>query len=157
ILMHAIRCGNDPDTGRVWAQIASTSGGTYATINQSGGVVVAKTPMDKRVRELSSELAATAIFYGDDDERRNLDRKLAHVAGAPEPMAADRGGFLAKKVGAGGGAIEGDVLGGIASGRVGVRTLDPAKLPPAMRPMSPAERERYANEQANKRARLQKD
>src|SRR5262249_12185542 len=98
IVMHAIRRGNDPDTGRVWAESAHSGQGRFASIDQAGGVLAVATPMDGRLAELNRRLFDTAIIYGDDAARA---RFLAPRPAAPAPVAADRSAFYGKTAGAG--------------------------------------------------------
>src|SRR5215813_12310545 len=83
ILIHAIRCGGDPTTGQVWTQIAKLSGGTYASIDQTGGVVATTTPLDGHMADLGKKLADTAIIVGDEDARAHYKAKVAEAMKAP--------------------------------------------------------------------------
>jgi hypothetical protein len=154
IAIHAIRAGDDPETARVWRSLAASGRGAYASINQGGGWRKSKTPMDARLAELSSELDATTVAYGDEEVHRRVRAKAVAGRGSGASVAADRGSFYA----IGGGKLdEGDVLDDVASGKVDVNKLEPAKMPEPMREMSPDARAAYVAAQKAKREAIMKE
>lgn len=154
IVIHAIRAGTDGKTARAWAALAKAGGGAYASIDLRGGWRTSKTPMDARLAELSRELDKTAIGYGNAEVHARIGGKASAGLGGGVGMDADRGSFIAST---GAKADESDILGDMVAGKVDVNTLDASKLPPVMRPMSPAQRVSYVDEQKAKRAKIMKE
>jgi len=154
IVMHAIRCGNDADTGRVWAEIAHSGQGTFATIDQSGGVLAVATPMDRRLGELSRRLFETAIVYGDDADRLRVAHMAAPAESAPAPVAADRSAYFGKTAGGGGKLDRADIVGGIVGS---TKAMEPDKLPAEMRSMSDGERKAFIEKKRAERAAVAKE
>jgi Mg-chelatase subunit ChlD len=148
IRIHTIRCGDDPETAVAWRDISKIGRGTYATIEQGGGVVATRTPMDAEMARLGRKLSDTTVIYGDGESRRRFEGKASVAAGAPASAAADRGGFFAKT---GAALDEDDIVDKAAAGRVDVGSLDAAKLPEPMRAMAPAERKTYVVEKKKER------
>jgi Mg-chelatase subunit ChlD len=153
ILIHSIRCGNDPSTGQVWNQIAKLSGGTYASIDQTGGVVATTTPLDGHMADLGKKLADTAIIVGDEEVRARYKAKVAEAMKAPARVAADRGAFYGRSLDTDG-LAEGDMGG---RGAAGVAAAPPAALPMEMRTMSEPERKAYADKKKAEREAIQKE
>src|SRR5262249_7340704 len=96
ILINAIQCGNDMECARYWKDISEKANGAYAAISQNAPQKVT-TAFDKRLSEINSELARSAIVFGD-VRKREADAKKAQLAVAlPLEVAADRAGYLAKE------------------------------------------------------------
>jgi hypothetical protein len=158
ILIHAIRCGNDSETGRVWGEIAQLGHGTYASIDQTGGVVAVATPLDDRMAALGKKLADTAIVYGDASAHGRWAHKVAASVSAPAPVAADRSAFYGLTGAGGAGKLDADdILEGAATGTIDINKLDGARLPAAMKPMSAPERKAYIDRKAAERAAVEKE
>jgi Mg-chelatase subunit ChlD len=155
ILIHSIRCGNDPTTGQVWTQIAKLSGGTYASIDQTGGVVATSTPLDGHMAALGKKLADTAIIVGDEEVRARYKAKVAEAMKAPARVAADRGAFYGRLGGAA--DLDGDDALSGPKGGAGVAAAPSASLPAEMRPMTEAERKAFMDKKKAERKEIQKE
>jgi hypothetical protein len=151
ITINAIRCGNDPETGRVWQDVASRSEGSFASIDQGGGVVAVATPYDKEIGELSDKLGRTVLAIGGESRRRELERKEAVAAEAPAPAKADRAAAKA----AGGKLHEADLIDALKDGK---RLEDVAdeELPEELKKKTPEERKAFVAEKTKEREALQK-
>ncbi len=154
IVVNTIQCGGDPDTARVWREIASLNQGSYAAIAQDGGMLAMTAPQDAELAQLNRELFDTAVAYGAAEERDELGRKLesARLA-APESVSA-RLSYLEKK----GGALNSgraDLVDAVANGAVELSSVPPASLPEPMQAMNEEERRSFVADKAEKRKEIQ--
>ena len=134
IILNTVRCGFDDLTARAWQQIAALGHGQFSTIEQNGGVQQMATPYDAKMSEISARIDGTNVIVGDDAERAKYTRSMEAAAAAPEPAKADRAAYYSGTGAAG--RVEGDLVGGVASGKMSVDKVAPAALPPAMRTMA---------------------
>jgi len=65
IFVNTIQCGSLAGTQEIWQEIAQISNGSYAAIEQSGGVQRISTPYDDQINEIDKQIRATMIDYGD--------------------------------------------------------------------------------------------
>jgi Mg-chelatase subunit ChlD len=163
IIVNTIRCGGDPDTGRVWEEIARKAEGTFVTIDQAGGVAAISTPYDKDLAALGDKLGGTRVGYGDGGRRKEMEEKSKDaaetLAAAPEDTKADRAAALGKSAGApggGGGAWGGDLISAIEGGTVKLADVKEADLPEEMKKMTPEEREKYVQGKIAERVEVRK-
>jgi uncharacterized protein YegL len=161
IVVNTLRCGGDPETERVWTEIARLAEGRYASIPQEGSEAVA-TPFDGRVAELGSAMAGTYVGYGDDGVRREAVRKMsaaesaagaAAPAEAPKAVAADRAGLMART----GRLDASDLLSLLAEGNTRLEDLDEAKLPADLKALKPEDRRAWIEAKAKEREALRKE
>ncbi len=153
IVVNTIQCGADPDTARIWREIAQLNQGSYAAIAQDGGMLAMNAPQDAELAELNRELFDTAIAYGDTKEREELDRKLEGARQAAPESAAARLSYLEKK----GGALNSgraDLVDAVGSGSVALESVPPASLPEPMQAMNEDERRTYVANKAEQRKQL---
>jgi hypothetical protein len=156
IHINTIRCGSDGETQLVWNQIARTASGEYASIAEDGGVRVAATPYDEKMKELNARLVDTAVGFG--AGRGTLMHK-AHAAKMMDASAAaDRASFY----GAAGGAVgskggDDDLVTMTAAGKAVPSAAPAAALPPEMQAMSPAARDAYVKGKIAERNRIQSE
>lgn len=155
IYVNTILCGNHGEAMKVWREIARRAEGSFAQIDQSGGVETIATPFDDKLGELNAALADTNVYYGDSDARARQAEMDEGLKRMERPAAADRAEFVAK-------AGEGKASGALTApaGPDAVRDLvdavrdeklDPSEveedlLPEEMRDMTPEEREEYVAE-----------
>lgn len=151
ISIHAVRCGDSLAARTTFERIAEASNGTFTTIDQSGGVVVAATPYDAELAELNRRFTGTALVVGGDEDRRRMEGKMRMAMEAPVEAAADRGGFFAKS---GARMDEADKLDEFAAAPAAVAAAPAATLPEPMREMKPAEREEFVKTKARERAEV---
>jgi hypothetical protein len=154
IAVHAVRCGNDPNTAAAWKEIAELGHGTYASIAQGGGVAVISTPMDADLARLSRELDETSTIYGGGEARARYESKMSAAAGAPATAAADRGGYYAKTHA---GLDKDDVTEKVAKGEMDASKLDEEKLPEEMRNKTAEERKELIVAKQKQRERVLKE
>ncbi len=95
IAVETIQCGDDPQTDRVWREIAAQGDGHYARIDAQGGMPALVTPMDGELAKLNAELAATVVATGSLAEQNATARKLEARKAMAAPMAAEAAGYYA--------------------------------------------------------------
>lgn len=145
IRINTVRCGRDEDTRLAWAEIAGRTGGEFASIDQSGGMVDVSTPFDDQLAQLNRTLTDTAIPYGSAERRRELRAKSEKALEAPKEAQAARAsvfGILGKG-GRAAAVSAGDLVDDVATNKVAFESLAPSALPEPMQGMSAAERGRY--------------
>jgi Mg-chelatase subunit ChlD len=124
IQIHAIRCGSDEETATIWRRIASLGHGEFLTINQDGGMHERRTPYDAEMARLHDKLSDTVVAYG--GAKGAATRAALEAADdAPVSVKAARAGFLSAKKE----KMDGDLVGGVASGRVDLAKVPAADLP----------------------------
>jgi hypothetical protein len=93
IAVETIQCGGDPQTDRVWREIAAQGDGHYARIDAQGGMPAMVTPVDGELAKLNAELTATVVATGSLAERSVTERKLEARKAMAAPMAAEAAGY----------------------------------------------------------------
>lgn len=177
LVINTVQCGGDPETTRVWKEIAKLGEGQYAAIEQSGGMQAVSTPMDKEIAAKQTELNTTVLAYGDTKRQTQTLGRIAAQSGASAEAQADRAAVMSKAYAAApasadvGGLVkggtsakpgrlltsEGDMLDDLAAGKVKLESVKVDDLPPAMQKMSEAERREYVATLAKKRTDLQRE
>jgi hypothetical protein len=154
IVINTVQCGAYGETTPIWQQIATTGGGTFASIQQDGGMVALATPMDDELSSLNAALASTLVPYGAAEEQAELEAKRDRAASAAPSAVASRLGFLSK-LGGRLNAGRADLLDAIASGDKELADVPEPELPPAMAAMAPAEREEFVKGKLEERKQIQ--
>jgi hypothetical protein len=102
IVVHAIRCGDDPETGRAFGRLARLGGqGSYLSIGQTGGMVAVATPYDSELKRLNEEIARKTMYGGAKPARDAARTKAEATSAMPAAAAADRMMFNSINTGAG--------------------------------------------------------
>ena len=156
IIINTIFCGpTDKGTRTGWSDAAKWADGRYAAIDQDSGTVVINTPYDKKLAELGAGLNKTYIAYGGAG-RSGAANQVAQDANAGTlgaPAAAERAaakaGGLYRNAGW-------DLVDAVADKKVDLAEAKEEDLPEEMRKMSPAKRKAYVEQQAKRRAEVQK-
>ena len=158
IKVNAIRCGEMEETAQAWQEVASLGHGEFSTIEENGGVQQAATPYDRKMAELSGEIDATTVIYGNAAHHAAYEGKMAAAAAAPEATKADRASYFAKPAtGKGAGRASDDIVTKYATGSLDVGGLDAAKLPADLRGKSKDELTSELAKRAADRAAAQKE
>ena len=159
IVINAIQCGNMSSTTPVWIKIAQLAEGKYFRVEQSGGAILASTPFDKELAQLSNELGSTRLYYGDTTRRLAATRKaeLADEAAESAPTAsrARRAEFFAKEAGKRAFGGEADLIQALADKRLDLEKLDEKQLPEKLKKMNTQQRKLYVEKLAAHRKQLQ--
>jgi Mg-chelatase subunit ChlD len=149
IQIHAIRCGNDPDTATYWRKIASIGHGEFLTIDQNGGMHERRTPYDDELARLHDELSDTVVGYGGKGDATRA--AVAAAAAAPVSVKAARAGFLSAQKDESE-TLADDLVGGVASGRVDIAKVPAADLPKSLADLTPEARKEKVAEKTRARA-----
>jgi len=152
IEVHAVRCGNDSHTEKVWRLIAQLGHGQYSTVEQSGGMREEHTPYDEELARLHDELSGTALAYG--EHRAEVVAAQAAAAAAPAPIKAARVGFVNRKGKAVAG--KGDLLDDLRDNKVKLSELAAEALPAELRGLPQAEQAAVIASKQGKRQSLNK-
>jgi uncharacterized protein YegL len=154
IVINTVQCGNSQSTRAVWAAIADRTRGTYAAIQQDGGMMQIAAPMDDEIGRINAELSATVVPYGAEDKVAVTRRKADMAAAAPAAASASRHAYLGKK---GGGVVTGggDLIDDVKSGRVKLESLKREELPAELRGLDAAQQKAAIEKQSAERAKLQ--
>jgi hypothetical protein len=161
IVVNTIQCGEEPTTVDPWNAIAQLGGGDFLQVEQAGGAVAFESPFDAQIAELAAKLDATRLYYGSDEDKARMDRKMAATDklrdGASVASLARRGVF---NVGEGGRKNllgENELVSAVASGEVALDEIDREALPEELKPMAPAAQAQRLSELAEERAELQRE
>ncbi len=159
LIVNTIQCGNDRDTEPVWTDISNKAEGRHFRVEQSGGAILASTPFDKELAELSGALEGTRLYYGSADELAK-SKEREEVAGKIHATAtvsarARRAGFLASEAGESSFAGEHELVKDMDEGRVKIAELKEEELPENLQKMTPEEREKFLADQSAKRKETQ--
>ena len=159
IVINAVQAGQNDSTKRQWTRIAQLGDGAYFQVGQSGNAVALATPFDKKLAELSAKLDSTRLYYGDDEEKVEKQRKINATdklhAGSSLASRARRATFNASKSGEANLFGEGELVDDVASGRVDLSDIERHDLPEPIQAMTPAEQQALIKETASKRKELQ--
>ncbi len=95
LIINTVQCGNQSDTREFWEKIAKLSEGSYVALEQSGGMVVIDTPMDKELADLSNKIASLTMSYGSSVQQSQVASKNTVAATAPAAVQAERAQYNA--------------------------------------------------------------
>jgi Mg-chelatase subunit ChlD len=154
IVINTVQCGTLAETTPIWRQIAATGGGTFAEIQQDGGMVALATPMDDELSRLSRDLASTLVPYGAPAEQAELEAKRDRAAAASPSIVASRLGFLSK-LGGRLNAGRADLLDAISSGDKKLAEITESDLPESLRAMPAPAREEVVRHKLEQRKQIQ--
>jgi hypothetical protein len=154
IIINTVRCGPDPETGRIWKEIADKSEGSFFTIDHEGGVVAVATPFDKDLGLLSDKLGGTVVGFGDSRRKSELAGAEARARDYASSAKADRA--VAKA--ASPRHSEDDLIDALREKRVRLEDLKDEQLPEEFKKLTPEERkaalERKSREREELRAKI---
>ena len=160
IVINTIQCGEMSTTVAPWTQIASLGQGSFFQVEQAGGAVAYNSPFDDEIAALSARLDDTRLYYGTEEEKERMLRKVAATdkleLHASVATRARRGVFNAAVGGRTNLLGENELVDAVTSGVVDLNELDEADLPEALKPMAPAEQQAYVARLANERSDLKR-
>ena len=159
IVINTVQCGQDVATVESWNAIAGLGGGDFLQVEQAGSAVAFDSPFDAQIAELSAQLDATRLFYGNEDEQARMRDKVAATDklqdGASVASLARRGVFNAGEGGRANMLGEKELVDAIATGAVSLEEIDQDALPEELKPMAPAAQAEHVARLAEERADLQ--
>ena len=155
IIVDTVQCGNNQRTTPVWQDIARRGEGEFLQISQTGNMVAISAPQDKRLAELSAELAKTVVPYGSAAQQSAVAGKNALNSEPASEASAARVVFNAGGGrGAGGGQAiggRGDLVNDMQKDKTLVTSLKPEELPDTLKSMAPEERQAFLDKQIAQR------
>ena len=159
IVVNTIQCGGMPETTQTWTEIARLGSGRYFQVEQAGGAIAIATPFDTEIAELSAELDSTRLYYGSEEERAAMSRKIEatdklHEHASVESRAR-RGAFNATASGLANLLGENELVDDVANGRVDLAALPATELPEPLRGLARVEQQAALEDLAKKREELQ--
>jgi hypothetical protein len=155
IVIIAVQCGTYAATTPVWQEIASTSGGGFVQIDQSGGMTRTSTPVDAELARVGTELNRTVVPYGNGARQSEVRTKESLSRGADVDrlvyLNVDRAEFGAKAVVTG----EGELIWDVVNRKVKLEEIPDSDLPVQLQPMTMEARKDFVDQQFSKRKELQ--
>jgi hypothetical protein len=155
IIVNTIFCGGSGEgIATSWKDGAVRGEGRYASIDQDQAVVEISTPFDADIIRLGQELNATYVGYGREGEESKSRQATQdqNAASMGAPASVQRSVAKAQEAYENAGW---DLADAVRDGTVKLAALKDDELPPAMRKMSLAEKERYVDGLAANREKLQ--
>ena len=154
IIINTVQCGNHGATTPVWKEIAHLSEGSFAAIEQEGGMAAIDSPVDGRIAELTREINDTVIAYGTVEQQAVARSKVAAADSAPAATTAARSSYLGKKFA--GKAISGseDLVAEVAEGKVELEEVEGKELPAEYSKLSKDELAKVVKEKSAEREKL---
>ncbi|HTL28491.1 MAG TPA: hypothetical protein VL282_04700, partial [Tepidisphaeraceae bacterium] len=124
------------------------------SLEQSGGMVVIATPMDKEIAELSDKIGAMSMPYGSVAQQAQVATKNSLASTAPAAVAADRAYFNAS----GGKAIQGrgDLISDYREKQVKLDDVKKDELPKELQDLSREEQLKLIEQKTKERDELSK-
>ncbi len=161
IKVNAIQSGHGGGTMAHWKQIASLGSGVYFQVEDSGNAIAISTPYDQQLAVLSSQLDATKMYFGNREEKRKQQSKLAASAklresSSPEAQAR-RVTFNTSKSGKQNFLGEGELVEAITSGSMDLADIEIDQLPAPLQAMKPAEQLAAIEKQDKARKKLKQE
>jgi hypothetical protein len=163
IIINTIRCGGLASAGVAFREIAALGQGSFATIDQTGGMVAIATPYDAEIEVLNRKLAGTLVYGGKTKERSKAKAKVRTLETLDADSAANRVQYLKKS---GRRAEQGLALKTKGAAQPDVEdlvmvphrldTLNADELPMRLRSLSKGEQKRFLKKQARKRRALER-
>lgn len=157
ITVNTIQAGDDPDTTKVWREIAQLGHGRYMAIPQDGGnITVIETPFDNDIIVVQQDIDKTVIPYGSRTVQAEVQSKMDAKAAAPASVKVDNSRYYSKK----GGAKEvvtggGDLVADVKNGTKKLDGIKDAELPDNLRGKSVKEKQDYLDQQSEERGKLE--
>ncbi|SDP06361.1 vWA domain-containing protein [Phyllobacterium sp. OV277] len=157
ITVNTVQAGDDPDTTKVWREIAQLGHGRYIAIPQDGGrITVIETPFDGDIIILQQKIDKTVIPYGSGAKQADLRTKMETKAMAPASVQVDNSRYYSKK----GGSKEvvtggGDLVADVKNGTQKLDALKDAELPENLRGKSKEEKQAVLDQQSQERGKLE--
>ena len=155
IVVNTIFCGGvDEGIATFWKDGAVRGEGRYASIDQDEAVAEIATPFDADIVRLGQELNATYVGYGREGEasKSRQESQDANAAAMGPASSVQRSVAKAQEAYANTGW---DLADAVRGGSVKLDAMKDDELPPAMRTMSLAEKERYVADLVARRSELQ--
>lgn len=156
IIVNTIFCGNFQEgINTAWKDGADRADGKYMNIDQNTHIVHIAAPQDAELARLGDELNKTYIAYGSMGQKKK-ERQMAQDSNARSlgsAVMADRAAAKASKHYKN---ESWDLIDAQEEGVVELEKISEEDLPTEMKGMTTEERQKYINEQKEKRSELEK-
>ncbi|HYH06955.1 MAG TPA: vWA domain-containing protein [Thermoanaerobaculia bacterium] len=151
IIVNTIFCGDKREGIRTdWGTGAQLADGRYVAIDQNARVAEIDTPFDAQIATLGTQLNDTYIAYGVEGTK-GLQRQYAQDANLSSKKSANVERQIAKSS-----VNYVNSAWDVVDAKKAGKSIEISDLPPALRSMTPAQREAYIGKIAKERAALQK-
>ncbi|MDD5491899.1 MAG: VWA domain-containing protein [bacterium] len=157
IIVNTIFCGPYQEgISTQWMDGARSGHGDYFNIDHGVRVVSIAAPQDDEILRLNNELNQTYIAYGEKGKIAKVaqEQQDSNQISYSKANLSDRATFKASKQYSST-ASSWDVVSAVATGNVKAEELKKEDLPKEMQSMSPKEREKYINDNIQKRKDIQ--
>lgn len=154
ILLNTIQCGGITGTQQVWTEIAQQGGGSFAAIQQNGGVQLVKTPFDEKINACNNRINGTVVAWGDAKMQLSCVSKVGNAVNGSLYANASRACWnVANNDGK---AITGneDLVAEWQDKKVELAKLKPEQLPEALRKLDLNELQAHLKGQLETRQKL---
>jgi uncharacterized protein YegL len=159
IVVNTIQCGDVSATVAPWTEIARLGNGRYLKVDQAGGAFAVATPFDDEIAQLSAELDNTRLFYGNEEQMRELNGKVAATERLEEVATTGsrvrRAVFNATASGIVNLFGSQDLVENVSKGEVELEAIPQEQLPASFRELDRDEQEAKIGELAERRTELQ--
>ncbi|PCI08055.1 hypothetical protein COB72_09050 [bacterium] len=160
ININTIQCGSLNGTKEIWQEIAQLANGSFAAIQQNGGVVAISTPYDAQLAKLDADISNTMLDYGEADMFAYQDAKRERASGisskaAPE-AAADRAVYNSSEAGRRNMLGKQELVDDITSGAIAWDEIKKDQLPSELQSLTDEELKIEVERRQSKRADLSK-
>lgn len=154
IIINTVQCGRDRECAKIWQEICSKAGGSYAQIAQDGGVKQVETPYDGELATYNAKLLKTNVNYG--TAKDQTEGKTKNMAASALPSAggaaADSAGFRAKQ----NRIAYNDLLDDLKEGKRKLEEIKDAELPEELKKMTKEELAKHVKKLQEERDELKK-
>ncbi len=157
IIVNSIFCGAPTDPiATAWGEVARLADGQFLCIDQGMGAVVAETPFDKQLTELSSTINTTYLACGERGQAA-----WANQTAQDENARGLSGGVAAQRAASKSSAIYDnrtwDIVDGCAAGAMKLEDIKDADLPEEMRGKTLEQKKAIVEAKQVERTRIQKE
>ena len=157
ILLNTIQCGGISGTKEVWTAIAQQGGGSFAAIQQDGGVHLVRTPFDEKNNACNAKINATVVPFGDAEKQALANLKVRNAEAGDAYAVASRACWNLRCND--GKAITGteDLVSEWEAKKVKLADVEPEHLPEPLRKLDAKGLETHLAQQLETRGKLQEE
>ncbi len=97
IIVNTVQAGRDPNTAKIWHEIADLGEGEYLAIPQNGGMRQVQSPYDEQIEQMQHAMNGTVRSYGSAQKQEMIREKRSVALAAAAPVASDMASYRYKK------------------------------------------------------------
>lgn len=157
IRINAIQCGGINGTKEAWTQIAQHAGGSFAAIQQDGGMKVVVTPFDEKIDVCNKAINGTVVAWGNEAQQQLAAQKIGNALAGDLTCRVSRQCYAVENFA--GKVISGeeDLVAEWQAGNVKLADMKKEELPETLKGADKAAIEKELKEKLAERERLQKE